>query len=396
MSGNQPVPPSKRRQQHLLRTQNKFWDFINSIELPIIIFMQKHFKAYSTTSFWNFIAKMASPTKIRLLPMIFYSLGFEDQAKHLAISLVYFSLFSSFGKYLIVRRRPGSYEGVHSPACAGTSSFPSRHTISITIVAFFLPFTMIWIVLIIMSRIMLGMHFLTDCILGVFVGKLALFVAPLITDPNFCLFLLLVTFRVWSGAYKILSGSLPLLIVSPISSLACPSFRQSPLCIVLVLVWKLIRSSLPATLKIEQKTNQQIISGSSENILNSSSAHKRSNHSSRTIHSDYKSQPSITSNSVAPKKTSNPYELLLIELIPISFVVFLISESNKLLFCIRQIDFDNIVNHTESSCNFCSSHFTNYLFPLLFKYSIFQKIFGAIKTVDILSINLNDKIINFF
>lgn len=361
MSGNQPIPPSRRRQAHLLRTQNKFWDFVNSIELPIIIFMQKHFKAYSSTSFWNFVAKMASASNIRLFPMLLYSLGFEKKAKHLSLSLVYFSLFSSFGKYLIIRRRPGSYEGVHSPACASTSSFPSRHTISITIVSFFLPFTPIWIILIILSRIMLGMHFLTDCILGVFVGKLALFIAPLNTDPNFCLFLLLVTFRIWSGAYKILSGSLPLLILTSLSSFTeCSSFVYSPLCVFLVLFWKLIRKILPpAKFKLLKKSDK----------------------------SD--SQTSVSKN-------TSPYELLVIELIPISFVVFLISEVNKLLFCIRQIDFGEGSNQLETKCGFCTSHFSNYLFTHFLKFDLFRKLILTVKFVDLFSINLKNKIVGFF
>ena len=33
MSEDKPIPPNKKRQQRLLRTQNKFWDFVNSIEL---------------------------------------------------------------------------------------------------------------------------------------------------------------------------------------------------------------------------------------------------------------------------------------------------------------------------------------------------------------------------
>lgn len=366
MSESKPIPPNKRRQAHLLRTQNKFWDVINSIELPIIIFMQKHFKAYTTTSFWNLVARLASASNVRLFPMILYSLGFEEKSKHLALSLVYFALFSSFGKYLIIRRRPGSYKGVHSPACASTSSFPSRHTISITIVAFFLPFQIVWISLIIMSRIMLGMHFLTDCILGVLVGKLALYLARFNTDPNFCLFILLVTFRVWSGAYKILSGSLPLLILTSLSSFSyCSKFVYSPCCILLVLIWKLLRKFLPKAKMKVPDVKKSTKNGESETVS-------------------------------YIKKNMSAYEMLVIELIPISFVVFLISETNKVLFCIRQIDFADNVNRMETECILCSSYFMSFLFTHMMKFDSFKKILCGIQTVDLFAINLKDKIINYF
>ncbi|OHT12531.1 hypothetical protein TRFO_17577 [Tritrichomonas foetus] len=233
----QPIPPKPRRKEKLLMTQSHFWDVINSIELPIIIFLQKYLFAYTSTKKWNKVTKLASPRMIRFLPIIFYSIGLQDKAKILSLSLVYFALFSSFGKYLIKRRRPGSYPNIHAPDCAPTSSFPSRHTISVTVVASFFPFSNFWICLIVVSRVMLGMHFISDCVLGVAIGKIALFVAPRITDPNYCLFLLLITFRVWSGCFKILCGALPILITQNVK--CCPLFS------VILLLWPFIRSFWP-------------------------------------------------------------------------------------------------------------------------------------------------------
>ena len=232
-----PIPPKASKMSRLKFQQAKFWDIINEIELPLIKFVQKYCFAYRSTKFWKKVEKLASPRYTRFIPLILFSTGNTEKAKQISLSLVYFALFSSFGKHLITRRRPGSYPDVHSPDCCSTSSFPSRHTIGATIVYSYFPFSSFWILMVIMSRIMLGMHFFTDCVSAVIIGKLALCISQLIMDSNYSLFLLLVTFRIWSGAYKILSGALPLLIA--------PSIKCSPIFCPLILLWPFLRRLLP-------------------------------------------------------------------------------------------------------------------------------------------------------
>jgi hypothetical protein len=170
--------------------------------------------AKPASTFWLKVAKLASARLLSLSPSLLYCFGYIEEAKRLAISLVFYALFSSFGKSWIKRRRPGSYDDIWVKNCPYTSSFPSRHSVAATVVADFLPTPLKYpyLVLLIICRLACGVHYLSDCIVGICIGEIVLAIAPKVENANLSTTLLILALQVWSGAAKILAGALPVLI----------------------------------------------------------------------------------------------------------------------------------------------------------------------------------------
>lgn len=307
--------------------QSKFLDILNAIELPFIKLIQTICFAPYTKFFWNMVSKLGAPGKIRYLPLFLYCLGFHEKAYLLSLSFVYFGFFSSIGKHLIKRRRPGSYEGIFNPKNSTSSSFPSKHTICVSVAASYFPFTYLWIILVVMARINLGRHFISDCVVGVLIGRLSVYLAPMITNANFCVFVFLVTFRIWSGAYKIISGALPLILYR--------ASYSSPLCLPLFYIYYLIRQHVVEKFK-KQKENKE-----------------QKGDKQKAIEKAFRAR------------------VLIMELISITIMVFLINEFNQLLHLLQLTRFHNkgqtIVIETENVNQFVE-FLMNYDFFKSFAY----------------------------
>jgi len=209
----------------VILNQNSFWDKINSFEIGFVQVVQNLLMVERTYWGWDKFAKAGGSKVASYAPLVLFSLGRVEQAKHLALSLVMYALLSTLGKKGIVRRRPGSYSTVYAPNCAVTSSFPSRHSICATVIGNFLPFKWIYISLLVLDRICVGNHFLSDCVIGVAIGEASVKLAHYISDPNLSLVLLLLSLYLWKGCAKIIGGCLPIII---------STIKPSPISIILV------------------------------------------------------------------------------------------------------------------------------------------------------------------
>ena len=139
--------------------QHPFWDKMNEIEMHAVLFIQKIFFVQYTIKFWKKLSYAGSSHFISLLPTICYAFGYEETARKLAGSLMCYALFSSIGKYVVRRRRPGTYEQVFSSPTTSMAAFPSRHTMGMTVIAAFTPFKVPLAVLMAIDRILMGKHF---------------------------------------------------------------------------------------------------------------------------------------------------------------------------------------------------------------------------------------------
>ncbi|OHS97942.1 PAP2 superfamily protein [Tritrichomonas foetus] len=213
MSSKYPPFPGKPPQtKKFIEQQHKVWDAIHNIELPIIIFIQKVFNVSQTIIFWDTVSRIGRAKPISLTPLILFALGKYEKAKHLSKSLIFFSLLSSIGKLVMKRRRPGSYPEVYALCCSSSSSFPSRHMIGFTIVSYFFPFRWFFIILMMIDRIVTGLHYPSDCFFGYLLGEISLVMAKYIFDANLIVFLLFLAVIIWPNGGKILSGAFPIII----------------------------------------------------------------------------------------------------------------------------------------------------------------------------------------
>lgn len=217
LSNFPPFPGKPPQKKACLKEQSQFWSIMHQIEVPFIYYIQKLVCISKTVKFWNFFSKIGKSKTLSLFPVLLYCLGFIEQSKSAAKSLIFYAIFSSFGKIVMKRRRPGSFPEVFALDCSTSSSFPSRHVIGTTIIAHFTPIECPLIIFMVFSRIILGLHYPTDCFVGFFFGKLCLFCGQYVNDTNLIIFLLLLGVRLWRSAGKILSGILPVVVAPNIS-----------------------------------------------------------------------------------------------------------------------------------------------------------------------------------
>ncbi|KAK8882086.1 hypothetical protein M9Y10_044726 [Tritrichomonas musculus] len=252
LSNFPPFPGKPPQKNKLIAEQSYFWDVLHQIEVPFIYYLQKINCITNTVKFWNYFSRLGKSKTVSFFPLLLYSLGFPDQAKTLAKSLIFYGLFSSFGKLVMKRRRPGSFPEVFALGCSKSSSFPSRHVIGTTIIAHFIPLEIPLIIMMILSRILLGLHYPTDCFVGFFFGRFCLFCSQFVNDKNLILFLLLLDMRLWRSAGKICAGVLPIIMAPNISV----SKYCSPLFLFYFLFKKLIldktieKKSLKETMRL--------------------------------------------------------------------------------------------------------------------------------------------------
>lgn len=209
--------------------QSRFWDVLNRFEMPLVLFLQKiTFIRYTYDFFESKLAFLASARLLAYSPLILYGLGQTERAKHFVVLLALYASFSSIGKTSIKRRRPGSYEEVYAPDVALTSSFPSRHALGAAIISFYVPFRWVYLTVIIVDRLIIGNHFLSDCIFGILTGNFLYFISGYCTHPMLVLILLVIGLMLWKSGAKILGGALPIICV--------PQTNLSPLVIPLIFV----------------------------------------------------------------------------------------------------------------------------------------------------------------
>ncbi|OHT04872.1 PAP2 superfamily protein [Tritrichomonas foetus] len=223
------MPPKAK--DHIVLSQNAFWDFLNNIELVLVHICQKLFLAKQLQKFHLLCEKMLGSYVIGYMPLLVYSLGFYNESQKLGKSLLFYAIFSSFGKHFISRKRPCHYPSVYQPDPAPTSSFPSRHTIAVVVLSQLIPNLygkVFFIAFMITNRLVLGLHFLTDCLAGIILGLLANKAAGYIEDLDLIIVLSVSALVVWHNCNRIVGGVLPIIVAK---KQVCPS-----VCIVLALI----------------------------------------------------------------------------------------------------------------------------------------------------------------
>lgn len=209
--------------------ESRFWQVLNKVELPLVIFLQKIFFARRTYDFFNdHFSEIASSKTMSYGPLVLLCLLSIDESRFFMKAAVLYALLSSFGKNIFIRRRPGSFRGVYSPDCATTSSFPSRHTMAASIIASFTPIRNVIMVAIIIDRLVIANHFLTDCLFGMVFGYSCVFAAHYIDDNILIVMLAALSIFIWKGGAKIIGGCIPI---------CCLCIQNKPSILVLPLIF---------------------------------------------------------------------------------------------------------------------------------------------------------------
>ncbi len=104
----------------------------------------------------------------------------DKNAVPFATALVILFILSEILKYIFKEPRPcadGNFAWVSQVACESGYAFPSSHALSLTGLVFFLKnfkyvqaAYIVWLVIILFSRVYLGQHYLTDVIAGVIIS----------------------------------------------------------------------------------------------------------------------------------------------------------------------------------------------------------------------------------
>jgi len=197
--------------------QSRFFDRLNEIELYLIYFLQRVFMAEKLEKIHNYVADMLSTRYLSYSPLFLYSLGQIEEAKKLARSLIFYSFFSSIVKFTIPRLRPFKYPNVYTKETFDSSSFPSRHTIASIVISSAIPWIPIRITVIlvmVLNRMIMGCHFLTDTLAGAFFGALSVYLGHYFTDMNFFVLVLIVSIYLWQNCARVIGGVLPILLAS--------------------------------------------------------------------------------------------------------------------------------------------------------------------------------------
>ena len=196
--------------------QHPFWDFVNTVELVPVVLLQRILFISHTFDFWKTVARLGSSTVSAMCPTFLYCIGQPELAAQLAKSLVCYALFSSLGKSMFRRRRPGTYEVVYSQPTTSMAAFPSRHTICMTILASFTPVKWPLISVMVVDRLLLGKHFISDCFVGYLIGEMSVWAGTHIESTSLIIAMLLVALRIWKSGAKTLAGTLPVIVAPPV------------------------------------------------------------------------------------------------------------------------------------------------------------------------------------
>lgn len=232
----------------VLLSQHPIWDFGNAIEIHIVILLQSIFRISQTKSLWKKFSFFGSSSLISITPTIFYALGKYQDAVNLSRSLMCYALLSSLGKYLCKRRRPGTYPSVIAKPTTSMKSFPSRHTMGMTVLACFTPYKYQLVLFMSLNRIIMAKHFVTDCVAGYLIGELAVYMGTHITNLNILMTILFAGMWIWKSATRIAAGTIPILVAPELNA---PSILALPIIAVKYFVMDNIKERTPKSERIK-------------------------------------------------------------------------------------------------------------------------------------------------
>lgn len=220
--------------------QSDFFYKLDMIEMPLVLFCQELAIIRKTFHFWcHTFPKFAGSSNMGFFPIYFLILGYKDAAFLALASVGLYSVMSTFGKGNIKRRRPGSYKCCYTENLPTTSSFPSRHSMGAAVIATFTPFPFLLYILITFDRMAIANHYLSDCVVGIFMGWLCVKIAHYFTNEIFIFLIHILSTFIWKNGTKLLSACVPVLIMS--------KYRFSSLTFPLLFLdidfWKLFRLS---------------------------------------------------------------------------------------------------------------------------------------------------------
>ena len=173
------------------RKEISFFQFLDRVELPLVIFFQKIFKTPKTYKLIRILALLGCDGILHLFCLSLYALGYYDKTQTLAKSMIIYVFLTHFKKFLY-RKRPNEFPQVFCIKKSGSGSFPSRHSARATLASFVVlgpRYHLIYVSIVIFSRIVGGQHYLLDCIAGYLIGLLSIYISRFLEDP-FLLFTL--------------------------------------------------------------------------------------------------------------------------------------------------------------------------------------------------------------
>ena len=190
----------KTKKEH--REELSFFKYLNQIELPFVIFMQKIFCSNRFYSLYSKISYLGSGKLLSRVCLVLYAIGYYDKSRYLAKCMILYVILTHFKKFFY-RTRPNEFPQIHCPKKSGSSSFPSRHCVRATIVGYFLfgeKFHLIFVLLVTFTRLVGGQHYLLDCIAGYFIGILAIYLTRYLNDVMIIVTLASLSFLLWKKA----------------------------------------------------------------------------------------------------------------------------------------------------------------------------------------------------
>lgn len=192
--------------------------YLNELELPLIKFLQKLFKAEKYMKYHVMYQDILSTRILSFYPLILYAMNYKDTADLFAKRLIIYSLISAAAKLCLPRFRPMHYRGVAAESKFYSSSLPSRHTIASYVFAttLFPPsLKYIFILSMMINRVICGAHFITDCLAGVFFGYLTIIFTEYVKYPWQFYVIGLTAVYCWANGTRIVGCALPMIMRYP-------------------------------------------------------------------------------------------------------------------------------------------------------------------------------------
>lgn len=147
-------------------------DLLNAIEIYPIRLVQKVFFVEQFSALYQSLELILSPENLILFPLLLFSINCNVESLELTKSIVFYLFLTYEIKNVIFRKRPYYYQGIVNNNHVKSSSFPSNHVAGSVIVACALPtqneyIKIFFVMIMILNRMILGCHFLTDTLAGV-------------------------------------------------------------------------------------------------------------------------------------------------------------------------------------------------------------------------------------
>ena len=199
------------------------WDTIDSLELPIVKLVQSICFARRANYIHRAIGMLFTEVALSLAPLVSYSFYGTTATRRMSASISVLLVFTSVLSRIASRACPGRYASVVQFSGAPLSSFPGARLGCLWIIVYFMVpryYRLVILCLGIANQVILGFHFVSDCVCGVFLAQLSVYLAKNISNMNLVIILLLFAVFCWRASAPIVGAIIPVLFAEPVSSSA--------------------------------------------------------------------------------------------------------------------------------------------------------------------------------